>query len=226
MIVMKNFFAVCLLLAACGCSSTPRYARHSVILQLDFDKVPAQEVIGKLAVLIRQSNPSAPIVRVEQTPTLVIRPSDLNRLATEMNDLEARYRKSLTTHGEQFVTFRAREISIDDACRIVSTLMGMRVVYTCSEIIFRFGPKKAIFRAYKASPQLIDALKVSPEDKYCLASPPPWREAQMMSVDNGMRILFVGADDEHVQFKRELRKRQHSKAPETTSQCQCLDGNR
>ena len=203
---MCDVFAACLLLAACGCSSVPRYATRTVIPQLDFDQTPPREVLTRLAAAIRQCNPAAPPVRLDPTPTRISRPTESGRLAGEMDEIERRYRKSMTAWVDSPVSLHVRDVTVRDACRCRSEIMWLRVAFQPREIVFRVGPETAAFRAYAATLALIDALKTYPDvGWHCFERPPPWNETRMMSVDNGMRILFLGSEEEHAEFTKDLR---------------------
>ena len=214
----------CILLALliCGCSTIPRGVRHAMIPRLDFSKTPPLVAIEQLSGAIAESNTSLPGIQVDRTPTRVIRPAELGYLAQEMDRLESRYLASIPKDfGEPFVTFSAEQISVHDACHIMSQLLSMNLVYRPDSIVFRFGPETAIFRTYSVPKGMAEALKNYPNAGWnglrCFEPPPPWDDDCMLSLNDGTTVLVVGAEADHIEFKKELKKRRHNQVPEDTA---------
>ena len=212
--MMKQTCHLLFAILMCGCSSVPRFAERSVVPRLSFSHTPPEEAIRQLSVEIVKLNPSLKGIEIDRTPTTVVRPSELDYLARQMDQLESRYLASIRTDfGEPFVTFSAEKISVHAACRIMSQLLGMHLVYRPTSIIFRFGPTTATFRRYTVQKGMVEALETYPDDGWnglhCFERPPPWNGDSMMSLDDGTAILVVGSEDDQIEFKKELKKRRN-----------------
>jgi hypothetical protein len=222
--MMKRTQWLLLALMVCGCTSVPRYAGRTTIPSLRFSQTPVLDAIDQLSAQIMASDPDLKGVEIDRTPPKVIRPTRLDGLAHQMDELQTRYLESIQTDfGEPFVTFWADDISVREACSIISQLLSMQVVYRPTSIQFRFWPETVIFRTYSVAEGMIETLKSHTPPDYKIEEgnyfflPPIWDDNAMMSLDDRSTILVIGSEDDHVEFEKELKKRQHNHQVDASS---------
>ncbi len=218
---MRPIQCILLALVFCGCASIPRSAQRAVIARLEFRGTPPLSAIEQLSAAIAECDMGFTGIVIDRTPTRVVRPKKLVDLMSQMDELESTYLASLPTQfGEPFVTFLAEEISVHDACDIVSGLLNMNLVYRPDSVVFRFGPETAVFRTYSVPEGMIEALKDYPDDGWdglrCFEPPPPWDDDCMIGLHGGTTILLVGSEGDHDEFREELKKRHNQSLHRTT----------